>query len=102
MLVNPKYAVCAALLVSTCLLSASLQADSYRCGRKLVRSGDSAGEVLSRCGPPRYKDRGKASVRIAGAKKQLAVQRWYYRKSSRSLGRVILIHQGRVVGIEIE
>ncbi|MDT8320103.1 MAG: DUF2845 domain-containing protein [Xanthomonadales bacterium] len=99
---NSKYAICAAVLCSAIFFAASLQADSYRCGRKLIRSGDSAGEVLSRCGPPRYKDRGRASVRIAGGKEELAVQRWYYRKSSRSLGRVILIHQGQVVGIEIE
>jgi hypothetical protein len=76
------------------------RADSYRCGRKLIQTGDSAAEVLRVCGEPKHKDRGQATLRLGGAEKSASVERWYYRKSSRSLEHVVLIHKGRVVAIE--
>lgn len=83
------------------VLCAAAQADSYRCGRKLIRSGDSAADVLQVCGEPRYKDRGQETLRVGGAEKSASVERWYYRKSNRSLEHVVLIHKGRVVRIEV-
>ena len=77
-------------------------ADSYRCGRKLIRSGDSTADLLRLCGKPRFKDRGVETVRIDGSLQEARVERWYYRKSMRSLGRVVLIYRGRVAGIEVE
>ncbi|MBT8059277.1 MAG: DUF2845 domain-containing protein [Gammaproteobacteria bacterium] len=76
--------------------------DSYRCGRKLIRTGDSTGDLLRICGEPRFRDRGVERVRIGGKSEQKRVERWYYRKSPRSLDRVVLIHGGKVVAIEIE
>ena len=99
---DTKHALFAAVLLSTAFCVTTLWADSYRCGRKLIRTGDSASELLATCGKPLYKDRGKAFVRAAGGSQELSVQRWYYRQGSRSLGRVVLIYQGEVVGIEIE
>lgn len=78
-----------------------LASDSYRCGRKLIRSGDPAAHVLARCGPPKYQDRGRETVYLEGRRQELAVERWYYQKSPRSLQRVILLHRGKVVSIEI-
>jgi len=77
-------------------------ADSYRCGRKIIRNGDSTAELLRRCGQPVFKDRGFETVRVAGSLQKARVERWYYKKSSRSLGRVVLIYRGRVVGIQVE
>lgn len=79
-----------------------LQSDSYRCGSKLVRSGDSAGRVLQICGEPKHKDRGRHEIRVKGKTKDVAVERWYYRKGSQSLGRVVLLHRGKVVAIETQ
>jgi hypothetical protein len=77
-----------------------LFADSYRCGRKLIRTGDSAADVLRICGEPRYKDRGNERIKVDGSWQSARVERWYYQKSSRSLERVVLIHQGEVRGID--
>jgi hypothetical protein len=76
-------------------------ADSYRCGRKLIRTGDTAADVLRVCGEPRYKDRGKESLRLDGATQQLSVERWYYKRSRRSLEHIVLLHRGRVVAVEV-
>jgi len=76
-------------------------ADSYRCGRKLIRTGDTAADVLRVCGEPRYKDRGKESLRMDGGTQQLSVERWYYKRSRRSLEHIVLLHRGRVVAVEV-
>lgn len=76
-------------------------ADSYRCGRKLIKTGDSTGDVVRICGQPRFKDRGHEKISIEGFEKNTPVQRWYYKKNSRSLERVVLIHRGRVVAIQV-
>ena len=94
------YVIALIFLLLATLLSASVQADSYRCGRKLVRSGDSSAELLRLCGKPRYKDRGTARIKINGALREASVQRWYYKKNARSLERIVLIYRGNIAGIE--
>ena len=91
------------LLGTGCLffLAETVRADSYRCGRKLIHSGDSTSEVLRVCGEPHFKDRGVERIEIDGVRKDIRVHRWYYRKSRRSLEHVVLIYRGRVRGIEV-
>ena len=74
-------------------------ADSFRCGRKVVRTGDSPADLLRSCGEPRYKDRGYESIRAQGNQKRARVERWYYKKSSRRLERIVVIHKGRIIAI---
>ena len=78
-----------------------LPADSFRCGHQLISTGDSASEVLRVCGEPRYKDRGNEIIKIDGMSKNTRVERWYYKKSSRSLEHAILVYKGSVVGVEV-
>lgn len=91
----------ATLMVAAALLSAPpLCADNFRCGRKLVITGDSSGELIRKCGQPGHKDRGQENIRIDGVYKKAAVERWYYKKSARSLQHVIMVYKGRVVAVE--
>lgn len=78
-----------------------LTAGGMRCGRKLVNIGDSAGELVRECGQPLHKDRGRQTVSVRGVKKETNVERWYYKKSSRSLEHVVMIYQGKVVAVEV-
>jgi hypothetical protein len=78
-----------------------LTADSFRCGRKLISTGDSASELLRVCGEPRYKDRGNEKIKVNGISQDTRVERWYYKKSSRSLEHAILVYKGSVVGVEV-
>jgi len=88
------------LLTGLALFCDGLSADSYRCGRKLIRSGDSTADVLRVCGEPTYKDRGSESIEQNGTRKQAAVERWYYRQGKRSLQHIVILHRGKVVAIE--
>jgi hypothetical protein len=93
----------------TCLLSLVIvvtsvpacEADSFRCGRKLIRDGDTKADVLRVCGDPIAKDRGRADVRIDGSTRNVSVERWHYKRSSRSLSRIVNIYRGEVVSIEV-
>ncbi len=81
-------------------LAGELAADSFRCGRKLITEGDSAGELIRACGEPFHKERGSEKLRLHGATKEVRVDRWYYKKSSRKLEHVIIIHKGRVAAVQ--
>ena len=72
------------------------RADSFRCGRKLIRTGDSSGELIRLCGEPYHKDRGRARLDIDGINRNVSIERWHYKKSSRSLEHIIVVHQGIV------
>ena len=92
------------LTVLFCALSffvSDLTADSFRCGRKLISTGDSASELLRVCGEPLYKDRGSEKIKVNGISRDTRVERWYYKKSSRSLEHAILVYKGSVVGVEV-
>jgi hypothetical protein len=93
---------------------------SFICGRKVVMLGDSAADVLSRCGPPTQRQGGKGSraragrskVRGAelrsprvdtghGARGQRGEEIWIYDFGSRQLVRVLYFIAGRVARIEV-
>ena len=82
-------------------LPSQLLADSYRCGRKLVKTGDSVGTLVKKCGQPSAKDRGTERIRIDGVDRKKRAERWYYQKSRRSIQRVIVIHDGRIQEIRM-
>ena len=96
-------------IVRTCLIglvilvtsSQVCDADSFRCGRKLIHTGDSRADVLRVCGQPMAKDRGRAKVRLDGSVRDVAVERWHYKRSSRSLDHIVNIYRGEVVSIEV-
>jgi hypothetical protein len=83
------------------LFTSDMAADSYRCGRKLVRTGDSSGDLLRICGEPHHKDRGTEKIYANGKTINARVERWYYRKNSRSVERMVLLQGGRIVAIEL-
>jgi hypothetical protein len=87
------------LIVIISTIPVKSEADSFRCSGKIIRTGDSSAAVLQKCGEPRSKDRGSENVRIPGGQKEVRVERWHYKKGSRSLRRVVMIHKGRVVAI---
>lgn len=90
-----KYSVVIAVFIS-CSYTPLLHGDSFRCDRKLVRTGDSSGELLRICGEPRHKDRGRLELDVNGVRKNVSVERWYYKKSARSLEHIIVVFRGNV------
>ena len=88
------------IIVLISALPVMAEADSFRCGRKVIHSGDPSSAVLQNCGKPRSKDSGYEKVRLPDGQKKVRVERWHYKKGSRSLERVVMIYRGRVVAID--
>ncbi len=90
-----------ALLLAAVLLPPDAAADSYRCGRQVVRDGDTVSRRLEVCGPPLRKSSGAETFEVAGVPRRARVTRWHYRMGARRLERQVLVYQGRIVAIEL-
>lgn len=86
--------------LSQIFIATSLFADSIRCGRKVVRTGDSPAALLERCGEPRYRGKAYARVKTKDGMKEVRVDQWHYKKNARSLERIVMIYRGAVVRVE--
>ena len=94
----------AALLLMPVILllpTEHIWAHSFRCGQKLVRSGDDQSELLRVCGDPIRRDSAQERVGSGSNQKTVKVQRWYYKNSGRKLERVVMIHEGKVIAVRI-
>ena len=81
------------------LLGASLAADSFRCGSKLIVPGMSQAEVLQHCGDPVSRSTEKQDVRSGNrVTGQTEVHRWTY--ESYSAKHVLIFDQDKLVSIE--
>ena len=89
-----------AILFLACLVSFELFADSMRCGRKVVRSGDSPATLLQHCGEPRYRGHTHAEVQTRDGTRNVKVEQWHYKPNERSLERIVLIYRGEIVAVE--
>jgi hypothetical protein len=94
-----QIAVLALILLGT--YTPAILGDSFRCGRKLISTGDSSGELLRICGEPYHKDRGRAEVDVNGVGRAVSVERWYYKKNRRSLEHVIIVYKGNVEAVVV-
>jgi hypothetical protein len=74
-------------------------ADSLRCGRALVRNGDTPEMLRQRCGEPLRRDFVQEQFWLGDGLRRVRVERWHYKPGSRALGRVVLIYQGQIVGV---
>jgi hypothetical protein len=98
---HPMYGACWTIaLVGALALPGQLAADSMRCGRVLLKTGDSVSTLRSRCGEPNGRDSGYANLRHVNGGKRTRVARWRYRSGRGGLEKIVLIHEGAVVGIE--
>ena len=80
--------------------SEALLADSMRCGQKVVRTGDSPSALLDRCGTPRHKSKAYAEIKTEDGMREVRVDQWHYKKSERSLERIVMIYRGEIVRVE--
>jgi hypothetical protein len=79
----------------------NVRADSFRCGLKVVRNGDAQSDLIRACGEPQRKDSAQERVGSGSSQKTVRVQRWFYKNSGRRLERMVLLHEGKVVGVKI-
>ena len=89
-------------ILSIAFVSSSItSADSFRCGRKLVKQNESVSALVKKCGQPVRKFNGRQDAWIKGMQKRVSVSNWVYeRRGKRDM--VVSIHNGAVIRIEVE
>lgn len=101
----------AALLLVAVLAAKAAQADSFRCGTRLVVEGTTRGEVLARCGEPADVERRSVLRRptfwrhgrpyhLSDDVVEVPVELWTYNLGPNKLMRRLRLEDGTVVGIE--
>jgi len=84
----------------TCL-SWNASADSFRCGRKIVKTGDTVNVLTRKCGNPQRKFSSKAIVNENGRQSNVSVSNWVYQRT-RKKDIVVSVRSGTVVQVSVE
>ena len=88
-------------LVLLLALSAQAGADSFRCGGKLVRAGDSSNTLIKKCGKPARKYAARAQVPERGRQREVSVSNWVYeRRGKRDM--VASVRHGKVIRLRVD
>lgn len=89
------------------LLSASVHAESMRCGQFIVDETTSVAELLTKCGEPTSKETSSEDVLArnpdSGFTRKIGTkitERWRYQRSDRALPMTVTIVDGKVVRLE--
>ena len=90
------------LLLAICvLLSDSTSADSFRCGRSLVKVGDSSNTLIKKCGDPVRKYSSKENISEKGRQVNTGVSNWVFpRQSGKDM--IVSIYGGAVVKMQTD
>ena len=85
------------------LLSACMQAEagSFRCGTRIVVTGDSISRLLKSCGQPLIKYKAKESIRSDGRRLTTGVTHWIYDRG-RKKNMVVSVRSGKIVKIQVD
>jgi|GEM_PF-1593712 len=82
-------------------LSRDAFADSIRCGRAVVKVGDSTNVLLKKCGKPTVKFSSRIAIYEGGRQRQTSVSNWVYRRSGQK-DRVVSVYAGEVMKIGLD
>lgn len=93
---NKTFAILLCLLVS-----GSVWAESFRCGRTLVKTGESSNALIKKCGNPSRKFGSKVMINDQGFQKRVGVSNWVYeRRGKRDM--IVSVQSGSVVKIQVD
>ena len=90
------------ILFTVILLFASdAFAGSIRCGRKIVKPGDSGNTLIKKCGNPVRKYSSKETVNENGRQSNATVSNWVYQRTGKK-DMVVSVRNGAVIKIQVE
>ena len=83
------------------LFSCDAFAGSFRCGRKIVKPGDSGNTLIKKCGNPVRKYSSKEMVNDNGRQSNATVSNWVYQRTGKK-DMVVSVRNGAVIKIQVE
>ena len=89
------------LCILLVLVSVNTYADSFRCGRKLVKVGESSNALMKKCGEPVRKISSKETIRDHGRQSRVAVSNWVYQRTGKK-DMIVSVRGGMVIKIQVD
>lgn len=82
-------------------LYTNVTADSFRCGRSLVKIGESNNALIKKCGEPARKYSSKETLVNRGRSSDVSVSNWVYERRGKN-DMVVSMRAGSIVKIEVD
>lgn len=76
-------------------------AGSFRCGRKLVKVGESSNALVKKCGAPTRKYSARETVSENGRQRATAVSNWVYQRKGKK-DMIVSVRGGTVVRLQVD
>ena len=89
------------VLTAAIIFSDYVEAGSFRCGRKIVKHGDSGSELVRKCGKPVRKFSSKETISEQGRQSKVSVSNWVYERN-RKKDMIVSIRSGTVIKIRVD
>ena len=89
------------LLLMFTLVSVDVSADSFRCGRKVIKSGESTNALIKKCGHPVRKYSGKETVTDQGRSLLVGVSNWVYERNGKK-DMIVTVRSGAIVKMQVD
>jgi hypothetical protein len=86
------------LLVAVCI---DASADSFRCGRTLVKANESSNALIKKCGEPVRKYSSKEIVSENGHHSKVGVSNWVYERRGKK-DMIVSVRNGTVTNIQVD
>ena len=89
------------LLAALVLVTNNAMSDSFRCGRKLVKVGESSNALVKKCGNPVRKYSSSEMVYDNGRQKRAGVSNWVYQRRGKN-DMIASVRSGRVIKLQVD
>ena len=89
------------LLIMVLLVSGHVAADSFRCGRKIVKPGESSNALLKKCGSPVRKYSSKEVINDQGRQLRVGVSNWVYERRGKK-DMIVSVRSGTVIKLQVD
>ena len=88
-------------LMTAVLISSDINADSFRCGRKVVKLGESGNALIKKCGDPIRKYSSNEVINDRGHQLRASVSNWVYERRGKK-DMIVSVHRGKVMKLQID
>ena len=89
------------LFTALTFFSINVLADSFRCGRAIVKVGESSNALIKKCGDPVRKYTSKVMITDRGYQKRVGVSNWVYERRGKK-DMLVSVHGGTVMKIQVD
>ena len=89
------------LIVLLTSIFINANADSFRCGRALVKANESANALIKKCGEPVRKYSSKETISENGRHSKVGVSNWVYERHGKK-DMIVSVRNGTVTKIQVD